>query len=68
LSLPKEKKKSLNLEKDLVLTKEDLSVIGDSQLHESRDLNSYLDFLDELWRSERERKVSKKFYSEPFRL
>jgi hypothetical protein len=68
LSLPKEKKKSLNLEKDLALAKEGFSAIAALQPNEPSDLDSYLDFLDELWRSERERKSSKKFYSDPFRL
>jgi hypothetical protein len=67
MSLPKERKRSLNLEKDLVLTKEDFGAIGASQPHEPRDLGSYLDFLDELWGSERG-EIGKRFYSEQFRL
>ena len=53
MSLPKERKRSLNLDKDLVLTKEDLAAIETSQPHDPRDLGSYLDFLDEVWGSER---------------
>ncbi len=67
MSLPKERKRSLNLEKDLALAKEDFGAIADSQPHEPRDLGSYLDFLDELWGSER-KGIDKRFYSEPFRL
>ena len=67
MSLPKQRKRSLNLEKDLVLTKEDFRAIDASQVHEPRDLGSYLDFLGELWGSER-KKSKKHFYSEQFRL
>ncbi len=67
MSLPKERKRSLNLEKDLVLTKEDFGAIETSQPHEPKDLGSYLDFLDELWESER-KKIGKRFYSEQFQL
>jgi hypothetical protein len=67
MSLPKEGKRSLNLEKDWGLTKEDFGAIGQPQSHEPRDLGSYLDFLDELWGSER-REIRKGFYSEQFRL
>jgi hypothetical protein len=66
LSLPK--KKSLNLEKDLALTQGDFRAMSNLKPHDPRDLNSYLDFLDELWSVERQRVVNKKFYSEPFRL
>ena len=68
MSLPKGKKKTLNLEKDLALTKEDFRAIAALQPHEPSDLASYLDFLDELWSSEGKRVVNKKFYAEPFRL
>jgi hypothetical protein len=64
---PKERKRSLNLEKDWGLTKEDFKAIGEPQSHEPRDLGSYLDFLDELWGSER-REIRKGFYSEQFQL
>jgi|APFre7841882590_1041340.scaffolds.fasta_scaffold12725_3 hypothetical protein len=67
MSLPKERKRSLNLDKDLVLTKEDLAAIETSQPHDPRDLGSYLDFLDEVWGSER-KGTGKKFFSEEFRL
>jgi hypothetical protein len=67
MSLPKEGKRSLNLEKDLLLTKEDFGAIGALPPHDPRDLGSYLDFLDELWGSERE-EIGKRFYSEQFRL
>ena len=67
MSLPKERKRNLNLEKDWGLTKEDLGAIREPPSHESRDLGSYLDFLDELWGSER-REIRKGFYSEQFRL
>ena len=67
MSLPEEKKRNLHLEKDLVLTKEDFKAIGASQPHEPRDLGSYLDFLDELWGSER-KETEKRFYSDQFRL
>jgi len=67
MSLPEEKKRNLNLEKDLVLTKEGFGAIGALQPHEPRDLGSYLDFLDELWGSER-KETMKGFYSEQFQL
>ena len=67
MSLPKEGKRSLNLEKDWRLTPEDFGAIGKLPPHEPRDLGSYLDFLDELWGSER-REIRKEFYPEPFRL
>jgi hypothetical protein len=67
MSLPKERKRSLNLDKDLVLTKEDLAAIETLQPHDPRDLGSYLDFLDEVWRSER-KETGKRFFSEEFRL
>jgi hypothetical protein len=66
MSLPK-KRRSLDLEKDWVPTKEDFGAIGEPQPHEPGDLNSYLDFLDELWKSER-KEVRGKFYSEQFNL
>jgi len=67
MSLPKERKRSLNLDKDLALTKEDLAAIETSQPHDPRDLGSYLDFLDEVWGSER-KGTKKRFFSEEFRL
>ncbi len=66
MSLSKEKR-SLDLEKDWVLTKEDFGAMGESPSHEQSDLNSYLDFLDELWRSER-KEIRTVFYSEQFQL
>jgi hypothetical protein len=67
MSLPKERKRSLNLEKDLLLTQEDFGATGASPSHEPRDLGSYLDFLDEIWGSER-KEIGKGFYPEQFRL
>ena len=67
MSLPKERKRSLNLDKDFLLTKEDLAAIETSQPHDPRDLGSYLDFIDEVWRSER-KGTGKRFFSEEFRL
>ncbi len=67
MSLPKERKRSLNLEKDWGFTKEDFGAMGEPPSPESRDLGSYLDFLDELWGSEK-REIRKEFYSDPFRL
>jgi len=67
MSLPKEKKRSLNLDKDWLPTKEDPGAVGEPQFHEPGDLNSYLDFLDELWKSER-KEIRRTFYSEQFHL
>ena len=67
MSLPEEKKRNLHFEKDLVLTKEDLAAIETSQPHDPRDLGSYLDYLDEVWGSER-KGTGKRFFSEEFRL
>jgi hypothetical protein len=69
MSSLKERKRSLNLEKDLMLTKGDFGTIRDSPPHEPRDLGSYLDFLDELWQyRSKGKKIGKGFYSEQFRL
>jgi len=46
MSLPKGRKRMLDLEKDWVLTKEDIGAMGRPTFHEPRDLNSYLDCLD----------------------
>ncbi len=67
MSLPKERKRALNLEKDLVLTKEDFEAMRTLPPHDPRDLGSYLDFLDELWGSQK-KEIRKKFYPEQFRL
>ncbi len=67
MSLPKEGKKSLDLEKDLALTKEDFEAMRTLPPRDPRDLGSYLDFLDELWGSQK-KETKKKFYSEQFRL
>jgi hypothetical protein len=67
MSLPTERKRNLDLEKDLVLTKDDFGAINASQPHEPGDLDSYLDFLGELWESGR-KGIEKKFYSEQFYL
>ncbi len=67
MGLPKERKRSLHLDKDLVFTKEDLAAIETSRPHDPMDLGSYLDYLDEVWRSER-KGTKKKFFSEEFRL
>jgi hypothetical protein len=67
MSLPKERKRSLNLEKDLVLTKEDFEAMRTLPLRDPRDLGSYLDFLDELWGSQK-KEIRKRFYPEQFRL
>ena len=69
MSLPGRKKRSLNLEKDLLLTKDDFEAIGTLRPHNPEDLGSYLDFLDELWGSGRnEREIEKRVYAEPFQL
>jgi hypothetical protein len=69
MSLPKERKRSLNLEKDLKLTTDDFRAIDTPQFHEPSDLESYLDFLDQLWGSQKkESGKRKRFYSEQFRL
>jgi hypothetical protein len=67
MSLPRERKRSLDLEKDLALTQDDFGAINASQPHDPGDLGSYLDFLDELWASGRN-KIEKRVYSEPFQL
>ena len=67
MNLPKEGKRSLNLEKDWGLTQKDFGAIGEPQSNDPSDLGSYLDFLDELWGSER-REIRKEFYSEQFQL
>ena len=67
MSLPKGRKRNLNLEKDLLLAKDDFRAIRTQRPHEPQDLGSYLDYLDELWGSGR-RRSEKRFYSEPFRL
>jgi hypothetical protein len=67
MSLPKERKRSLNLEKDLLLTEDDFKAIAASYPREPEDLDSYLDFLDEIWESGR-KKIEKRVYSEPFQL
>jgi len=61
MSLPKERKRSLNLERDLALTREDFEAMGVPPPHDPRDLGSYLDFLDELWGSQK--KVIKKSFT-----
>jgi len=67
MSLPKGRKRMLDLEKDWVLTKEDFRAIGKPIFHEPKDLNSYLDFLDLFWGSER-KEMSRRFYPEQFQL
>ena len=67
MSSPKEQKRSLNLEKDLALTKEDFKAISALPPHDPRDLGSYLDFLDELWGSER-KEIEKRLYFDQFRV
>ncbi len=67
MSLPKEGKKSLDLERDLALTKEDFEAMRTLPPHDPRDLESYLDLLDELWRSQK-KEIKKRFYAEQFRL
>lgn len=67
MTLPKPGKRTIDLEKDWVLTKEDLGVMGKPIPREPEDLSSYLDFLDLLWRSEK-RIISSRFYSDQFRL
>lgn len=68
MNLLKRKKRSLNLEKDLLLTREDLSATSDIKPHPLNDLNHYLEFLEELWGSERKGEIHKRFYSESFSL
>ena len=67
MSLPREKKRTLDLEKGLLLTKEDFAAMGTPRSHKLEDLESYLDFLDELWGSGR-KEISKRFYSKQFQL
>jgi len=67
MNLPRERKRSLDLEKDLVLTKNDFGAINASQPREPENLDSYLDFLDELWGSGR-KEIGKRFYPEQFHL
>jgi hypothetical protein len=67
MSLSKERKKTINLEKDLALSKEDFRALGVPRPHDPSDLGSYLDFLDELWGFQK-KDIRKKLYLEPFRL
>ena len=67
MNLRGEKKKNIDLEKDLLLTRADFCAIGTPLPHEPEDLDSYLDFLDELWGSVR-KETEKRFYPEPFQL
>ncbi len=67
MSLPGGRKRSLDLEKDLLLTRDDFRAIGTPRPHEPEDLGSYLDFLDELWGSGR-KEIKKRLYSEQFQL
>jgi hypothetical protein len=68
MSLPQKKsRRSLNLEKDLLLTKDDFGATGASLHRNPEDLGSYLDFLDELWGSGR-KEIEKRFYSGQFQL
>ena len=67
MSLPRERKRNLDLEKDLLLTQDDFGAISASQPRDPKDLGSYLDFLDELWGSGR-KENEQRFYSEPFQL
>lgn len=67
MNSPKERKRILNLEKDLLLTKDNFGAISASQPREPEDLDGYLDFLDELWGSGK-KKIEKRVYSEPFQL
>ena len=64
---PGKRKKSLNLEKDLRLTRDDFIAIATPQPHEPGDLTGYLDFLDEVWGTEKI-ETEKKFFPEPFQL
>jgi hypothetical protein len=67
MSLRKERKRILDLERDLLLTGEDSRAINTPQSHEPSDLESYLDFLDQLWGSQR-KKIERRFYPDRFRL
>ena len=63
----RKKRKIFDLEKDWGPMNEDFAAIHEPQFHEPGDLNSYLDFLDELWKSER-KEIRRTFYSEQFHL
>ncbi len=67
MSSPGGKKTTLDLEKDLLLTKDDFKAMDTPRPYDPEDLDSYLDFLDELWGSGR-KEIKKRFYSEPFHL
>ena len=67
MSLPEERKRSLNLEKDLALTKEDFKAVSAFPPHDPRDLGSHLDFLAERWGSER-KEIEKRLYFDQFRV
>lgn len=67
MRLPQGRKKLLNLEKDLALTREDCRAIGVPTPHDPKDLGSYLDFLDELWGSQK-KEIQRRFYPDPFQL
>ncbi len=67
MNSPSERKRSLNLEKDLLLTQDDFRAMGTPPTHDPEDLGSYLDFLDVLWESG-EKETKKKFYPDQFCL
>lgn len=67
MNSPGKKQPELNLEKDLLITPEDFAPIRTRPPHDAQDLNSYLEFLEQIG-AFATNKIKKNFYEEEFQL
>ncbi len=67
LSEKSRKNRDINLETDLLLSRKDIAAIRKSKFQDDRDLESYLNFLEDI-DAFKSRKVKTKFYDAEFEL
>jgi hypothetical protein len=67
LSEKSRKNRDINLEADLLLSRKDIASIRKSKFQDDRDIESYLNFLEDI-DAFKSRKVKTKFYEAEFEL
>ncbi len=67
LSEKSRKNRDINLETDFLLSRKDIAAIRKSKFQDDRDLESYLNFLEDI-DAFKSRKVKTKFYEAEFEL
>ncbi|MBW1927167.1 MAG: hypothetical protein JRI35_08270 [Deltaproteobacteria bacterium] len=66
--MEKRRSKDLDLENDLLLSSNDLAFMRKNNSQDAQDLESYLDFLDDIDAFKSKKKIKTEFYKAEFEL